>query len=140
MPLSKIPPPPLFFRPSSLSNVPKSDPPMTYAFDVSQAFLGDRFNPDHPNISRTHTNTNLDMGPSHKESRVLNPPVRRYCSAHTGGVRGQRALLRRLSCSLRRLPTLREIAETGEHGSRSPRTQSSDRSAGHGSDSARHCD
>jgi casein kinase II subunit alpha len=42
-------------------------------FDISNVCIGDRFNPDHPNISRISTNTNLDLGPSHWQFRGWNP-------------------------------------------------------------------
>jgi casein kinase II subunit alpha len=45
----------------------------TDPFDVGNATIGDRFNPDHPNISRIYANTNLDLGPSHWEFRDWNP-------------------------------------------------------------------
>jgi casein kinase II subunit alpha len=48
--------------------LPSADP-----FDISNACIGDRFNPDHPNISRIHTNTNLDLGPAHWQFRGWNP-------------------------------------------------------------------
>jgi casein kinase II subunit alpha len=43
------------------------------AFDVGRACVGDRFNPEHPNISSVHTNTNLDLGPAHWDFRTWNP-------------------------------------------------------------------
>jgi casein kinase II subunit alpha len=42
-------------------------------FDVANATVGDRFNPEHPHISRVHTNTNLDLGPAHWQFRGWNP-------------------------------------------------------------------
>jgi casein kinase II subunit alpha len=42
-------------------------------FRISNACIGDRFNPDHPNISRVHTNVNLDLGPDHWQFRNWNP-------------------------------------------------------------------
>jgi casein kinase II subunit alpha len=42
-------------------------------FDIGNACIGDRFNPDHPNISRIYTNVNLQMGPRHWKSRGWNP-------------------------------------------------------------------
>jgi casein kinase II subunit alpha len=42
-------------------------------FDIGNATIGDRFNPDHPNISRVHTNVNLDLGSAHWEYRGWNP-------------------------------------------------------------------
>jgi casein kinase II subunit alpha len=42
-------------------------------FDITNACIGDRFNPDHPNISRVHTNVNLDLGPKHWLFRGWNP-------------------------------------------------------------------
>jgi casein kinase II subunit alpha len=42
-------------------------------FDIANACIDGRFNPDHPNISRVYTNTNLDLGPSHWLFRGWNP-------------------------------------------------------------------
>lgn len=42
-------------------------------FDISKACIDGRFNPDHPNISRVYTNTNLDLGPDHWRFRSWNP-------------------------------------------------------------------
>jgi casein kinase II subunit alpha len=42
-------------------------------FDISNACINHRFNPDHPNISRIYANTNLDLGPSHWRYRGWNP-------------------------------------------------------------------
>jgi casein kinase II subunit alpha len=42
-------------------------------FDVGNACIGDRFNPNHPNICSIYTNTNLELGPTHWEFRDWNP-------------------------------------------------------------------
>lgn len=42
-------------------------------FDIANACINGRFNPDHPNISRVYTNVNLDRGPSHWRFRNWNP-------------------------------------------------------------------
>ena len=46
----------------------KTDP-----FDISNACIDGRFNPDHPNISKIFTNVNLDLGPNHWKFRSWNP-------------------------------------------------------------------
>jgi casein kinase II subunit alpha len=42
-------------------------------FDIGNACIDNRFNPDHPYISKIYTNTNLDRGPSHWRFRGWNP-------------------------------------------------------------------
>jgi len=42
-------------------------------FDISNACINGKFNPDHPNISKIHTNTNLELGPEHWRFRSWNP-------------------------------------------------------------------
>jgi casein kinase II subunit alpha len=42
-------------------------------FDMGNACIGDLFNPDHPNISRIHTNVNLELGAGHWKFRGWNP-------------------------------------------------------------------
>jgi casein kinase II subunit alpha len=42
-------------------------------FDIGNACINNRFNPNHPNISKIYTNTNLDLGPSHWRFRGWNP-------------------------------------------------------------------
>ena len=46
----------------------KKDP-----FDIANACIDGRFNPDHPNISKIYTNTNLDLGPEHWRFKGWNP-------------------------------------------------------------------
>lgn len=45
----------------------------TDPFDIANACINGRFNPDHPNISKIYTNTNLDLGPGHWRFRSWNP-------------------------------------------------------------------
>ena len=42
-------------------------------FDIANACINGRFNPDHPNISKIYTNVNLDLGPGHWRFRSWNP-------------------------------------------------------------------
>lgn len=42
-------------------------------FDISNACIEGRFNPNHPNISRVYTNVNLDRGEIHWSFRSWNP-------------------------------------------------------------------
>ena len=42
-------------------------------FDISNACIDGRFNPNHPNISKIYTNVNLDAGPEHWRFRSWNP-------------------------------------------------------------------
>ncbi|OHT15044.1 CMGC family protein kinase [Tritrichomonas foetus] len=42
-------------------------------FDMRNAYIGEKFNPDHPNISRIYTNTNLELGCDHWNYRAWNP-------------------------------------------------------------------
>ena len=42
-------------------------------FSISNAYRGDKFNPDHPNISRCYANVNLELGPKHWNYRTWNP-------------------------------------------------------------------
>ena len=47
---------------------------MSDPFDIGNAYTdNDRFNPEHPNISRVYANVNLDMGPAHWSYRTWNP-------------------------------------------------------------------
>jgi casein kinase II subunit alpha len=43
------------------------------SFSLSNAVLNDRFNPDHPYVSRIHANANLDFGESHYSYHNWNP-------------------------------------------------------------------
>ena len=43
-------------------------------FDIANACINGRFNPEHPNISKVYTNVNLDLGPDHWRFRSWNPP------------------------------------------------------------------
>ncbi|KAH0785919.1 CMGC family protein kinase [Histomonas meleagridis] len=45
----------------------------TDPFDISNACINGRFNPNHPNISKIFTNVNLDLGPSHWKYIHWNP-------------------------------------------------------------------
>ena len=45
----------------------------TDPFDIANACINGRFNPNHPNISKIYTNTNLDLGPEHWKFRSWNP-------------------------------------------------------------------
>lgn len=46
----------------------KKDP-----FSIANAYVGNKFNPNHPNISRYYQNVNLELGSSHWNYRAWNP-------------------------------------------------------------------
>lgn len=50
-------------------------------FDITKVCMNGRFNPNHLNVSKIYTNTNLDLGPEHWQIRGWNPKfgdIKRY--------------------------------------------------------------
>ncbi|OHT14404.1 CMGC family protein kinase [Tritrichomonas foetus] len=54
---------------------------MSDPFAISNAYAGEKFNADHPNISQNYANINLELGASHWNYRAWNPEfgdIKRY--------------------------------------------------------------
>lgn len=58
---------------TKLNNLSSHFHKMNDPFDISNAYINNEFNPDHPHISKIYTNTNLELGPSHWQYRSWNP-------------------------------------------------------------------